>query len=110
MSKYLMKIKSIKKAWLSTDSETIIMKFGNPPRRKRPFIYKVLQSNYCEKTGDILNIYCAQKYNSKTLQYFIEICPANESDYFTITGLDLGRKNLSLRDCKNMVKKLINGR
>ena len=117
MSRYLAKLKSLKQAIkeafpLEENEGTLILKFSNPVRRKnRPFTYNLLQSNYCEKTGDILNIYCAQKYNSKTLQYFIEICPPKESEKaIIINSSDMGITNPSLRDCKNMVKKLVNGR
>lgn len=86
------------------------IKFGNPTRRKnRPFIYQIIKTNYNHKNGDIINTYCIQQFNSKTLQYFVEVCPKDNFEY-VIRAEDLGKRNLNLKDCRNIVKELLNYR
>lgn len=86
------------------------IKFGNPTRRKnRPFIYQIIKTNYNHKNGDIINTYCIQQFNSKTLQYLVEVCPKYNFEY-VIRAEDLGKRNLNLKDCRNIVKELLNYR
>lgn len=83
------------------------VKFSNPPRRmNKPFIYQVLKTNYNHTNGDIINTCCVQAFESKTLKYFIEVCPKNNYEYI-ITAEDLGKKNLNLKDCRDIVKNLL---
>lgn len=82
------------------------VKFGNPTRRKnRPFIYQILKTNYNHENGDVINTYCVQKFNSKTLQYFIEVCPRDGFEYVMCSYK--GKKNLNLKDCRDIVKELL---
>lgn len=84
-----------------------MIKFGNPTIRKnRPFIYQVLKTNYNHLNGDVINTYCIQNFNSKTLIYFVEVCPKDKFEYI-IGAEDRGKKNLSLKDCRDIVKEVI---
>jgi hypothetical protein len=84
-----------------------IIKFGNPARRKnRPFVYQILKTNYNHLNGDVINTYCIQKINSKTLQYFVEVCPKDGFEYI-IGAEDIGKKNLSLKDCRDIVEEVL---
>lgn len=80
--------------------------FGNPIRRKRRRIYQIIKTNYNHKNGDIINTYCIQRFNSKSLDYFIEVNPKDDFEY-TIGADALGKKFLNLRDCRNIVNKLL---
>lgn len=87
--------------------ENRIMDFGNPIRRRnRPYIYQIIKTNYNNKNGDIINTYCIQQFNSKTLQYFIEVCPKDNFEY-VIRAEDLGKKHLNFKDCRDIVKELL---
>lgn len=80
--------------------------FGNPSRRIRPFVYQIIRQNYNPKTGDVIKTYCVQRYNSKTLDYFIEVESKEGCDY-VINAQRWGWKHFSQRDCRNIVKSII---
>lgn len=82
------------------------VKFGNPTRRKnRPFIYQILKTNYNHENGDVIKTCCVQKFNSKTLQYFVEVCMRDGFEY-VVGAKEQGKKNLNLKDCRDIVKSL----
>lgn len=73
--------------------------YGNAPRRRRARVYQILKTNYNHETGDIINTYCIQRHNSKTLDYFVEVCPTDEFEY-TISAVNL-------KECRDIVKDLL---
>lgn len=82
--------------------------FGNPTRRNRPFVYQVIKSNYNDKTEEIYNTYCVQNPRTKSIDYFIEVCPKGKEEYLILPS-HFGKKYFSLRDCRYIIKKLILG-
>lgn len=92
--------------FIELDNGHFSIKFGNPKIRNRKRIYNILKTNY-GKDGTIYNTYCVQKFNSKTLDYFVEVCKKDEFEK-VITTETLGRKRkLTMKDCRDIIKLLM---
>lgn len=91
--------------FIELDNGHFSIKFGNPKRRNRKRIYSVLKTNY-GKDGTVYNTYCVQRFNSKTLDYFVEVCKKDSFEK-VITTQSLNRKRpLNMKDCRDIINGL----
>lgn len=94
--------------FIELDNGNFTLKLGNPKIRNRKRIYKILKTNY-GKDGKIYNTYCVQKFNSKTLDYFVEIIRKGEFEKVITTQSLKRKKQLNLKDCRDIINLLMEG-